>query len=340
MPNLKELNQLVEGELKGDPAFEITSVNSLYKAAPTEIAFSIKDNIDLQSLQAGALVVNRNSRISYSNLIYVDEPYVAFARLLNYFFPPQRFNKGIDAQTSIADNAVIGENVSIGPFSCVGENTRIGENTEIHSGVKIYRNVTIGKNCLIYSNVVIREDVEIGDNVIIQPGVVIGADGFGFTRLKDGTPVKVPQKGKVIIGNHCEIGANTCIDRSTIEETVLGDYVKLDNLVQVAHNVRIGNFTAISAQTGISGSTTVGANVIMGGQVGIADHASIADGVMIAAKTGIHGDITQRCIVGGIPHQDMRKWRKNIAIFKNLEEYVERIKTLEKKINQKQMEEK
>jgi UDP-3-O-[3-hydroxymyristoyl] glucosamine N-acyltransferase len=340
MPNLNELSQLVEGELKGDPAFEIITVNSLNKAAPTEIAFSIKDSIDVQSLRAGALVVGRNSRISYPNLIYVDEPYVAFARLLNYFFPYRRFNEGIDGQASIAANAIIGENVSIGPFSCVGENTRIGENSEIHSGVQIYRNVTIGKNCLIYSNVVIREEVEIGDNVIIQPGAVIGADGFGFTRLKDGTPVKVPQKGKVIIGNHCEIGANTCIDRSTIEETVLGDYVKLDNLVQVAHNVRIGNFSAISAQTGISGSTTIGANVIMGGQVGIADHASIADGVMIAAKTGISGQITQRCIVAGIPHQDMRQWRRNIAIVRNLEEYVERIKILEKKINQKQMEEK
>jgi UDP-3-O-[3-hydroxymyristoyl] glucosamine N-acyltransferase len=265
---------------------------------------------------------------------------VAFARLLDYFFPHYRFNEGIDTHASVSAGAVIGKNVSIGAFSFVGENTRIGENTEIHSGVNIYRNVTIGKNCLIYSNVVIREDVEIGDNVIIQPGAVIGADGFGFTRLKDGTPVKVPQKGRVIIGNHCEIGANTCIDRSTIEETVLEDYVKLDNLVQVGHNVKIGKFTAISAQTGISGSVDIGANVIMGGQVGIADHVAIADGVMIAAKTGISGNVTQRSIVAGIPHQDMRKWRKNIAIVKNLEDYVERIKSLEKRINQKQTEEK
>ena len=220
----------------------------------------------------------------------------------------------------------------------MGENSEIGENTEIHSGVIIYNDVKIGNDCIIYSNVVIREDVDIGDNVIIQPGVVIGGDGFGFTRLQDGTPVKVPQKGKVIIGSHCEIGANTCIDRSTIEETVLGDYVKLDNMVQVGHNVKIGKFTAISAHAGISGSVQVGENVIMGGQVGIADHVKIVDGVMIAAKSGISGNIKRKGIVAGIPHQDIRKWRKNHAIFRNLDNYVERIKALEKKI--KEMEEK
>jgi len=339
MPNLSELSQLVEGQLKGDPAFEITSVNSLRKAGPGEIAFSIKDNFDVGPLRAGALVVGKKSPVSYPNLIYVDEPYLAFAKLLEYFYPHHRFNPGIDTNAAVHPGAVLGEGVGIGAFSYVGENTRIGENTEIHPGVKIYHNVKIGKNCLIYSNVVIREEVEIGDNVVIQPGAVIGADGFGFTRLKDGTPVKIPQKGKVVIGNNCEIGANTCIDRSTIEETVLNDYVKIDNLVQVGHNVRIGKYTAISALTGISGSVDVGENVIMGGQVGIADHVSIADGVMIAAKSGVSGTIKKRGIVAGIPHQDIRGWRKNHAIFRNLEDYVERIKNLEKKMKENQQQE-
>lgn len=341
MPNLNELSQLVGGRLKGDPGFEITSVNSLQKAGPTEIAFSIKDNIDVGPLHAGALVVGKKSPVTYPNLVYVDEPYLAFASLLEFFFPHHRFNREISSNAVVCAGAVLGLGVSIGAYSYVGENTIIAENTEIHSGVKIYHNAKIGKNCIIYSNVVIREEVEIGDNVIIQPGAVIGADGFGFTRLKDGTPVKVPQKGKVIIGNNCEIGANTCIDRSTIEETVLNDYVKTDNLVQVGHNVRIGKFTAISALTGISGSVDVGENVIMGGQVGIADHVTIADGVMIAAKSGISGSVKKRGIVAGIPHQDIRKWRKNHAIFRNLEEYVERIKILENKIKEnQQMEEK
>jgi UDP-3-O-[3-hydroxymyristoyl] glucosamine N-acyltransferase len=338
MISLKKINQLIEGELKGDPECKIASVNSLQKAGKNEITFSIKDNIDVTTLKAGALVVGKQSRLNYPNLIYVEEPYVAFAKLLNLFFPHRRFNQGIDKNASVSPGAVIGEGVSIGAFSYVGENCEIGENTEIHSGVIIYNDVKIGKDCIIYSNVVIREDVDIGDNVIIQPGVVIGGDGFGFTRLQDGTPVKVPQKGKVIIGSHCEIGANTCIDRSTIEETVLGDYVKLDNMVQVGHNVKIGKFTAISAHTGISGSVEVGENVIMGGQVGIADHVKIVDGVMIAAKSGISGNIKKQGIVAGIPHQDIRKWRRNHAIFRNLDNYVERIKALEKKI--KELEEK
>jgi UDP-3-O-[3-hydroxymyristoyl] glucosamine N-acyltransferase len=338
MINLKEISHLIEGELKGDPDYEITSVNSLEKALKDEITFSIKNNINTASLHAGALVVAKGSPIDYPNLIYVEEPYVAFARLLEYFSPHRRFNRGIDGKAAVSPDAVIGNDVSIGPFSYVGENTEIGDNTEIHTNVSIYYNVKIGKNCIIYSNVVLREDVEIGDNVVIQPGVVIGGDGFGFPRLRDGTLARIPQKGRVIIGSFCEIGANTCIDRSTIEETVLGDHVKLDNMVQVGHNVKIGKSTAISAHTGISGSVEIGEQVTMGGQVGIADHVKITDGVMVAAKTGITGHIKERGIVAGIPHQDIRKWRKNYAIFRNMENYVERIKSLEKKI--KEMEEK
>ncbi len=324
MINLKAITQLVDGELKGDPTFEITTVNALHKAGASEITFSVKDSIKAETLAAGALIVKKGSSLGYANLVYVDEPYRAFARLLDFFYPHRRFSEGIDKNVHIEPGAEIGVGVSIGAFSYIGGDSVIGENTEIHSGVKIYTNVKIGKNCLIYSNVVIREDVEIGDNVILQPGVVIGADGFGFTRLEDGTPVKVPQKGRVIIGNHCEIGANTCIDRSTVEETQLKDYVKLDNLVQVGHNVTIGKYCAISALSGISGSVNIGEHVIMGGQVGIADHAKIADGVMVAAKCGISGNIKkEKSIVAGIPHQDMRKWRRSVAIYRNLDEYLE-----------------
>jgi UDP-3-O-[3-hydroxymyristoyl] glucosamine N-acyltransferase len=332
MINLQSLTQQLDGKLKGDPHFQIVSVNSIDKAGADEITFSVKDSIDVASLNAGALVVGRNSKLEYPNLIYVDEPYAAFAALLNIFFPHQRFNNGIASDAFIAPSAKLGENVSIGAFSYVGENSEIGADSEIHSGVKIYPNVKIGKNALIFSNVVIREEVEIGDNVVIQPGAVIGADGFGFTRLSDGRPVKIPQKGKVVIGNHCEIGANTCIDRSTVEKTVLEDYVKLDNLVQIGHNCHIGKGTAMSALCGVSGSVQIGENVIMGGQVGIADHVKITDGVMIAAKAGISGNIKQKGIIAGIPHQPFNKWKKNYAIFRNLDKYIERLKELEKKI--------
>jgi UDP-3-O-[3-hydroxymyristoyl] glucosamine N-acyltransferase len=334
MISLKEISRKISGRLAGDPDFMVRSVNSIDSAVEDEITFSVKKQVDVNALKAGALVVANGSDISYPNLIFVDEPYTAFAVLLELFYPHRRFNDGIDPRAAVSEQAVIGQNVSVGAFSHIGEGSRIGDNCEIHSGVQIYPNVTIGKNCLIYANVVIREDVEIGDFVILQPGAVIGADGFGFTRLSDGTPVKIPQKGKVIIGNYCEIGANTCIDRSTVEETVLKDYVKLDNLVQVGHNVKIGRGTAISAHAGISGSVDIGENVIMGGQVGIADHVKIPDGVMMAARTGVAGDVKQSGIIAGAPHQDFRSWKKSQVIIRNLEGYITRIKELEKKIKE------
>lgn len=332
MITLKQVCEIVAGQLKGDPGLGIRGIDSLEKAGPEDIAFAAKDSLKLDLVNAGALLVKRNSRLDYPNLIYVDDPYLAFAALLDHFFPHQPFCRGIDERAFISPSGTIGQDVTIGAFSYLGDRAVIGDNTEIHSGVKIYPGVKIGSHCLIYSNVVIREDVEIGDYVIIQPGAVIGADGFGYTRLPDGRPIKIPQKGKVIIGNHCEIGANTCIDRSTIEETVLADYVKLDNLVQIGHNVKIGKYSAISGLCGISGSVEIGEKVIMGGQVGVADHVKITDGAIFAGKTGVSGHVEQKGIYAGIPHQEIRQWQRSIAIIKNLEKYIDRIKFLEKKI--------
>jgi len=294
--------------------------------------------MDASRLRAGALIVAADSPIAYANLVLVPDPQLAFALLLEHFHPRVPFCTGIAASSEIAATARMDANVSVGPFSSIGADCQVGADTEIHANVAIYHHVRIGRQCLIYSNVVIRENVEIGDRVIIHPGAVIGADGFGFGRTADGTAVKIPQKGKVIIGDGCEIGANTCIDRSTIEETVLAENVKLDNLVQIGHNVRIGRNTAISSQTGISGSTRIGAQVIMGGQVGIADHIEIADGVMIAAKSGVTGSVKTRMIIAGIPHQEIGAWRKNMVLARNLAEWKEKVRILEKKI--KELEEK
>ena len=172
----------------------------------------------------------------------------------------------------------------------------------------------------------------IGDGVVIQPGAVIGSDGFGFARDREGKPLKIPQRGNVVIGDNCEIGANVCIDRSTLDTTYIADSVKIDNLVQIGHNVRVGESTSISAQSGISGSTEVGKNVIMAGQVGLADHIKIGDGVMIAAKAGISGNVKDKSIVAGIPQQDLMSWKRSQVILRNIEKYIERIKILEDKI--------
>jgi len=336
MANLKKLAEIVGGRLQGDPGREIKGVQALAKAGRDEIAFVAreKEGLDLAAIHAGALIVAADSLIDYPNMVHVADPRLAFARLLEFFHPQRPFCTGIAANACISEKARVAADARIGPFSYVGENSRVGENTEIHAGVIIYRDVKIGRDCLIYSNVVIRENVEIGDRVIIHPGAVIGADGFGFGRTADGAAVKVPQVGKVVIGSGCEIGANTCIDRSTIEETVLAENVKLDNLVQIGHNVHIGKNTAISAQTGISGSTEIGEQVVMGGQVGVADHIRIADGVMIAAKSGVTGSIKTRMIVAGIPDQEIGAWRKNVVLARNLANWKEKLQRIEKKIKE------
>ena len=338
MPKLKEIAALLNGELLGNGELEIAGVRSLPCAGPGEIAYVARGNeAAAAGSRAGALVVARESGVEHANRVLVSDPQLAFAVLLRHFHPRRPLWQGVSPAASVAPSAVLGAGACVAPFAFIGEECRIGERTEIHPGATIYRDVVIGRDCLIYANVVIREGARIGDNVIIHPGAVIGADGFGFGRTADGAAVKVPQVGRVVIGDGCEIGANTCIDRSTIEETVLEANVKLDNLVQVGHNVRIGRDTAISAQTGISGSTRIGAQVIMGGQVGVADHVDIADGVMVAALTGITGSIRSKMVVAGIPHQEMGEWRRNMVLARNLAAMRDRIRMLEKKI--KEMEE-
>ncbi len=334
MNSLKEISKILEGKLEGDPDFKIKVVNSLDNAGPDEIAIAVKPEMITEKINAGALVVKENSSIRYKNLIYVEDPYIALSTLISHFLPLERFSHGIGEFVSVAASASIGTDSSIGDHSYIGEKVEIGKNCEIHSGVRIYNNVKIGDNALIYSNVVIREDVVIGNSVVIQPGAVIGSDGFGFARDKTGKPLKIPQRGNVIIGDNCEIGANVCIDRSTLDSTQICDSVKIDNLVQIGHNVKVGESTSISAQSGISGSTEVGKNVIMAGQVGLADHIKVGDGVMIAAKTGISGNVKDKSIVAGIPQQELMSWKRSQVILRNIEKYIERIKILEKKIGE------
>ncbi|MEN8223061.1 MAG: UDP-3-O-(3-hydroxymyristoyl)glucosamine N-acyltransferase [Acidobacteriota bacterium] len=332
MRDLKELSKLVKGKLNGNSELKIRTVNSLDNAGPDEIAIAVKPEMVTEKIRAGALVVTEKSGIRYNNLIYVDDPFIALSILITHFFPVERFNHGVGKHVSISGSAAIGEGCSFGDQTYVGENVKVGKNCEIHSGVKIYNNVRIGDNALIYSNVVIREDVIIGDGVVVQPGAVIGSDGFGFARDNEGKPLKIPQRGNVVIGDNCEIGANVCIDRSTLDTTYIADSVKIDNLVQIGHNVKVGESTSISAQSGISGSTEVGKNVIMAGQVGLADHIKIGNGVMIAAKAGISGNVKDKSIVAGIPQQDLMSWKRSQVILRNIEKYIKRIKILEDKI--------
>ncbi len=332
---LSEIAAHLDAELHGDGSAECLGIQEPERAGTQELAMvDTRRHIEPQTLKALALILQKDSSIDYPNRLLVDNPRLAFCRALELFHPHRPLFPGISPQAAISPSARLGEGVCVGPFSVIGEGSTIGAGTEIHPQVVIYPGVRIGRNCLIYAGAVIREGVEIGDHVIVQPGAVVGADGFGYLVGAALELRKIPQVGSVCLENHVELGANSCVDRGTLAQTRIQEYSKLDNLVQVAHNVDLGPRCRLSAQTGVSGSVQIGADVVMGGQVGVADHISVAAGSLIAAQTGIAGTIKERGLYAGSPHQEMSSWRRSSVLLRNLDTYVDRLKKLEKKLEE------
>jgi UDP-3-O-[3-hydroxymyristoyl] glucosamine N-acyltransferase len=265
----------------------------------------------------------------------VDDPYSGFSSLLDEYDRILSFQKeGVEDPSWVGENTVTGENIYRGAFSYIGKNVTIGDNVKIYPHVYIGDSVTIGDNTLIYSGAKIYDRVVIGSNCQIHAGAVIGSDGFGYAPQKDGTYKKIPQLGNVILKDNVDIGANTTIDRATMESTVIHQGVKLDNLIQVAHNVEIGENTVIAAQTGISGSTTIGKNCIIAGQAGIVGHISLADKMTIGAQSGVTKtfNIEGETILGS-PAFEISSSRKSYAIFRKLPDLLERVRKLEDKLS-------
>jgi UDP-3-O-[3-hydroxymyristoyl] glucosamine N-acyltransferase len=263
----------------------------------------------------------------------VEDPYGAFALILRRFAPPKDdlFPPGIHPTAVIDETAKIAEGVSIGPYAVVGRQATIGSGSALGAHVVIGPEVTIGQDCLLFPQVTVREGCALGRGVILHAGAVIGSDGFGFLPGPDGLR-KVPQIGRVVLEDDVEIGANSCVDRATTGRTVVGSGTKIDNLVQIAHNVTIGRHCAISAQTGLSGSCQVGDWVSMGGQVGVADHRQIGDRAMLAAKSGIDRDVEAGQTLFGIPAVDLKRGYKLVALTHRLPEFAERLRKLEKAV--------
>jgi len=260
----------------------------------------------------------------------VSNPSYAFARAIEFFYPRPSFEPGISGSAAVSEKAEIGRNVSIRAFACLEDHASIGDETVISPGVFVGENSRIGRQCLIYPNVTIRENVRIGDRVIIHSGSVIGSDGFGYV-LEKGEHYKIPQVGGVIIEDDVEIGSNVSIDRATLGNTVIRKGTKIDNLVQIAHNVTIGEKSLIVSQVGIAGSTEIGSFVTLAGQVGVADHTSVDAGTIIGAQSGISGHIAKGIYSGSpaIPHKN---WLRAQALFARLPEMQKRLKELEEKI--------
>ncbi len=329
---LDEIAKEVGGVIKGDPGKVVTNINTIQDADEGSITFLSNPRYGkyIQTTKAAAVIVDKDYNLPDKNFIIVENPYLAFAKILKKYFYVPHVPEGISSEAHVSTKAKIGANVTIGASTVVEEGAEIGDGTYIYPGVYVGKNVKIGKKCLIYPGVIIREDSILGNRVILQPGVVIGGDGFGFVP-GEGGHFKIPQVGRVILKDDVEIGANTTVDRGALKDTVIGKGTKIDNLVQIGHNVVIGKYCLIAAQTGISGSVKIGDFVIIGGQVGIAGHIEIGDGVQIAAKSGVNVSVRDGEIVGGIPAVKHSDWLKITAVWKKLPVLWERMKKLEGK---------
>ncbi|MFO7985927.1 MAG: UDP-3-O-(3-hydroxymyristoyl)glucosamine N-acyltransferase [Desulfatiglandaceae bacterium] len=330
---LKHIAEMVGGDVIGDENTVITGIAPLDTAAPSELSFFTDRRYQtaLKACRAGALLTFRKSREFDGPQVVVSDPRLAYAKVAGLFEVPLRRHPGVSDRAFVHHESGIGRDVSIYPGVYIEAGAEIGEGSTLFPGVFIGEGVKIGKRTLIYPNVAILRDCVVGNDVIIHPGTVIGSDGFGF--VGDGNQsVKVPQNGRVLIEDQVEIGANNCIDRATLGKTWIKRGTKTDNLVQIAHNVVIGEDTIIVAQVGISGSCTIGRGVIIGGQVGISDHMEVGDGAMIGSQSGIAKSIPAGEAVSGSPAISHRLWLKTSALTARLPQLYDRIKALEKEV--------
>ena len=330
---LKELAEWVGGTVVGDDEVEISGVAAIEVARAGEITFiaSPKYLPKLGETNASAVIVSKEITPSPKPLLCVNNPYLAFAKILTLFSQKPYQPKGIDPHAWISPTARLGQEVTIYPFVSIGDRCWIGDRVTIYPGVYVGEDSSIGEESVLYPNVSIYPGTVIGKRVILHSGVVVGADGFGY--VKEGKKnVKIPQTGKVEIEDDVEIGANTTIDRATLGKTIIRRGVKIDNLVQVAHNVVIGEDSIIVAQVGIAGSTKIGSNVTLAGQVGVADHIEIGDNVMVGAQSGVGHDLVANQGYSGSPTLPLRNYLRAAIVYPKLPEMKKTLIEIEKRL--------
>ena len=331
---------IVSGQIEGDANAAVASFGKIEDAQQGQLTFLANPKYEefLYTTQASVIIINDSftpRQAVNATLIRVPDAYTAFATLLaKYQEIMQQQLTGIQQPSYIATTATYGQNVFIGAFTYIGENVKLGNNTKVYPSSFIGDNVTIGENCIIHPGVKIYHDCVVGNYVNIHAGAVIGSDGFGFAPQPDGSFKKVPQLGNVVIEDHVEIGANATIDRATISSTLIKSGAKLDNLIQIAHNVEVGNSTVIAAQAGVSGSTKIGNGVMIGGQAGIVGHITIGDGAKINAQSGVSKSLEAGKAVTGSPAYDYTAALRSQAVTRKLPELEKRVKELEALVKQ------
>lgn len=331
---LSELAERLGCRLEGDGGLEIGRVASLEHAAEGDITFfaNPKYAAALRRTRASAVILGEDVPGAPCATLRAQHPYLAFANALTVFVSSANPAPGVDELSMVAGDAVLGGDVSVGPFSSIGRGARIGDRTVIYPNVCVGDHAVIGDDCVIHSHVAVRERVVIGNRVVVQNGAVIGGDGYGFVRRPDGTHQKIPQTSIVVIEDDVEIGANTTIDRPAIGETRIQAGAKIDNLVQIGHGVNVGRNALLAAQVGIAGSTTIGESVVLGGQVGVAGHVTIGAGASAVGQSGITNSVPAGTFVSGYPAIDNRDWLKSSVIFRRLPGLRKKIADLEQRI--------
>jgi len=336
----KTIAKYLHGEIEGNSEMVVNSISGIEEGKQGTLSFLANPKYEkyIYTTDSSIVLVRKDfvpERKVETTLIRVDNPYEAFALLLDLYDKSRPEKVGISDQTSIHKTVRLGKKIYVGEFTCISENARIGNKVKIYPQVFIGANVEVKKDTIIYPGVKIYHDTQIGSNCVIHAGVVIGADGFGFAQQLDNYYKKVPQLGNVLIGNNVEIGANVTIDRATMGSTIIHDGVKLDNLIQVGHNVEIGENTVIVSQTGIAGSSKIGKNCMLGGQVGIVGHINIADEVKIGGQSGVTHDIKKKgeIILGG-PAKNINQERRSIAVYRRLPELQKLVYKLQKEIEE------
>lgn len=338
MATLKELAELVEGTVVGDPAREIVRLAPIDGAGPGDITFvaNPKYLAKLKDTRATAVVVGPGVKAAGPALIVCENPYLAFAKILTFLHVRRPKPQGVLPGAHVHVGAHLAEDVTVHPGCAVGDRVRIGKGSILYPGVILYEGVTVGEDCTLHAGVVVREGCRIGNRVIIQPNAVIGSDGFGYA--PDGQRYfKIPQVGIVVLEDDVEIGASTCIDRAAMEVTRIGRGTKIDNLVQLAHNVKVGEDTVLVAQVGVAGSAEIGNHCTLGGQVGVAGHLKIGDNVMIGGQSGVVGDVASGQVLSGSPVMPHRDWLKAAKSFGHLPELRKEVLRLKKQLAELEM---
>lgn len=334
----KQIAAFVQGEIVGDENATVHTFAKIEEGVPGALSFlsNPKYTPYIYETKSSIVLVNKDfipEQPISATLIKVNNAYESLAKLMTLYEQSHPKRVGIDPLAYVAPTAQIGKDVYLAPFACVGDGAIIGDGTELHPHATVGRNAKVGANCILYTHATVYHDCIVGNNCIMHAGSVVGADGFGFAPTPDGYE-KIPQIGIAILEDNVEIGANTCIDRATMGATIIHKGVKLDNLVQIAHNVEVGANTVMASQVGVAGSTKIGEWCMFGGQVGIAGHITIGDKVVLGAQSGVPGSLKENQQLIGTPPMEMKPYFKSQAVFRKLPDMYKELNALRKELNE------